>query len=68
VANTFDRIDRYLRAQLTVKTAVLRAHAEHREILAACAAGLADQAAALTLAHIEAVRGQLLDRLGGRQV
>lgn len=63
VANTFDRVDRYLRAQLTPGASVRRADDEHQEILKACAAGKADHAAALTLAHISGVREQLLDKL-----
>lgn len=64
VTNTFDRVDRYLRAQLSAENAVQRADHEHQGILDACAAGDARLAAELTRLHIEGVRIQLLARLG----
>jgi DNA-binding GntR family transcriptional regulator len=52
VRSSLDRIDRYLRAQLTFTNGVPRAGREHEAILAACEQGDADLASRLTRAHI----------------
>ena len=52
VRSSLDRIDRYLRAQLTFTNGVPRAGREHEAILAACEAGDADLASRLTRDHI----------------
>ncbi len=52
VRSSLDRIDRYLRAQLTLTDGVLRASREHEEILAACAEGNAERASQLTRDHV----------------
>ncbi|MCQ1774392.1 GntR family transcriptional regulator [Neorhizobium galegae] len=55
-----DRIERYLRIQLTLSDGMTRADDEHREILAACRRGDADRAAELTYNHIITASGSLL--------
>ena len=52
VRASLDRIDRYLRAQLTLTNGMSRARREHKAILDACIAGDADKAAELTRDHI----------------
>jgi DNA-binding GntR family transcriptional regulator len=52
VRASLDRIDRYLRAQLTLTNGMSRARREHKGILDACIAGDADKAAELTRDHI----------------
>ena len=52
VRSSLDRIDRYLRAQLTFTNGVPRAGREHEAILAACERGDADLASQLTRDHI----------------
>ncbi len=52
VRASLDRIDRYLRAQLTFTDGVPRAGREHEAILAACEKGDADLAARLTRDHV----------------
>ncbi len=52
VGLSFDRIDRYLRAQLTFTNGMPRAGREHEAILAACERGDADLAARLTRDHV----------------
>jgi DNA-binding GntR family transcriptional regulator len=52
VRASLDRIDRYLRAQLTLTNGMSRARREHKGILDACVAGDADKAAELTRDHI----------------
>lgn len=47
-----DRIERYLRIQLTLSDGMTRADNEHREIIRACRNGDADRAAELTYNHI----------------
>jgi len=63
IDSTLDKIDRYLRAQLTLTDGMERANSEHREILAACHAGDSDEAARLTRAHILDAREALLEHL-----
>ena len=52
VRSSLDRIDRYLRAQLTFTNGVPRAGREHEAILAACEKGDADLASILTRDHV----------------
>lgn len=52
IRSSLDRVDRYLRAQLTLTNGMTRARAEHQAIYDACARGDADEAARLTRAHI----------------
>lgn len=52
VRSSLDRIDRYLRAQLTFTNGVPRAGREHEAILAACEARDAGRASQLTRDHI----------------
>lgn len=47
-----DRVERYLRVQLTISGGHSVADVEHREILSACCAGDAEKAAELTERHI----------------
>lgn len=49
---SLDRIDRYLRAQLTLTDGMTRAHREHQAILDACVEGDAARASQLTREHI----------------
>ncbi|MCP8894837.1 GntR family transcriptional regulator [Shinella daejeonensis] len=52
VGAALDRIDRYLRAQLTFTNGLMRAGREHEAILAACIAGDAERASRLTRDHV----------------
>ncbi|WP_378942197.1 GntR family transcriptional regulator [Mesorhizobium sp. ANAO-SY3R2] len=52
VRASLDRIDRYLRAQLTLTDGMTRAHREHLVILDACVAGDAQRAGELTRDHV----------------
>ena len=52
VRASLDRIDRYLRAQLTLTDGMTRAHREHLVILDACVAGDARRAGELTRDHV----------------
>ncbi|MCX8509712.1 MAG: GntR family transcriptional regulator, partial [Rhodobacteraceae bacterium] len=52
VSKALDKIARYLRAQLVLTDGIARARAEHEGILHAAMARDADEAAALTRAHI----------------
>lgn len=52
IRSSLDRVDRYLRAQLTLTDGMSRARDEHRAIHEACTRGDADEAARLTRAHI----------------
>ncbi|GAB4393010.1 MAG: GntR family transcriptional regulator [Kiloniellaceae bacterium] len=61
--NAMDRIDRYLRAQLVLSDGMERANREHFAILEACEAGDAEEAAALTAAHIQGVKDSFLKHL-----
>ncbi|WP_347311895.1 GntR family transcriptional regulator [Defluviimonas sp. SAOS-178_SWC] len=63
IEKTLDRVDRYIRAQLSLSNGVSRADAEHRAILDACAAGDAARAGALTRQHILGAKANLLANL-----
>ncbi|WP_292898624.1 GntR family transcriptional regulator [Nitratireductor sp.] len=52
IRSSLDRVDRYLRAQLTLTDGVQRANREHLAIFEACRKGDADEAANLTRSHI----------------
>lgn len=52
VRTSLDRIDRYLRAQLTLTNGVMRADREHQAILEACLNGDAALASRLTREHV----------------
>jgi DNA-binding GntR family transcriptional regulator len=58
-----DRIERYLRVQLAISGGHRLAVSEHREILQACRAGDADEAARLIQAHIPNVYLSLISHL-----
>ena len=58
-----DRLDRYLRAQLSLTDGMERATREHEIILAACEAGDAEHAAALTYDHVQDAKASLLNYL-----
>lgn len=62
-----DRIERYLRIQLTLTDGIERADREHREILEACRAGDAEGAAELVSRHISAACDSLLAHLRKRR-
>lgn len=63
INNTLDRIDRFLRAQLTMTNGMERANAEHKTILDACERGDADLAAELVAKHIRGAKAALIERL-----
>ncbi|MGJ8534491.1 MAG: GntR family transcriptional regulator [Alphaproteobacteria bacterium] len=58
-----DRLDRYVRVQLSLTDGMERATQEHEKILAACEAGDTERAASLTQAHIRDVKASLLSYL-----
>lgn len=63
IATTLDRIDRYLRAQLSLSNGVARANNEHIAILEACEHGQPELAAHLTRRHILGAKTNLLENL-----
>jgi DNA-binding GntR family transcriptional regulator len=63
IDTTLDRIDRYLRAQLSLSNGVARANNEHIAILEACEAGQAELAAHLTRRHILGAKANLMENL-----
>lgn len=58
-----DRLDRYVRAQLSLTHGLRRATQEHEMILSACEAGDADLASTLTYNHVQDVKASLLNYL-----
>jgi DNA-binding GntR family transcriptional regulator len=58
-----DRLDRYLRAQLSMTDGMEHALQEHELILEACAAGNAERAAMLTYNHVLGAKASLLEHL-----
>lgn len=60
-----DRLERYLRVQLSLSDGLARADREHREILSACRKGDADGSARLLYAHIMGACSSLLHHLPG---
>lgn len=67
VAGANDRIERYIRAQLSLTYGRDRANAEHQMILDACRRGDAQEAADLTRAHILDASRALLEFLQKRE-
>ncbi|PHQ66675.1 MAG: GntR family transcriptional regulator [Sneathiella sp.] len=63
INNTLDRVDRYLRAQLTMTDGVPKANKEHLGILQACEDGSAERAADLTQEHILGAKDVLIEFL-----
>ncbi|MEP3296134.1 GntR family transcriptional regulator [Tateyamaria sp.] len=63
INNSLDRVDRYLRAQITMTDGKARANEEHGAILEACEKGQASLASDLTKAHILGARDTLLEVL-----
>lgn len=62
-----DRLDRYLRAQLSLTDGIERASREHKAILEACEAGDAESAAKLTYDHVQGAKASLLDYLESKR-
>lgn len=60
INNALDRVDRYLRAQITMSDGKTRANDEHAAILEACENGQASLAGELTRAHILGAKTTLL--------
>lgn len=60
INNALDRVDRYLRAQITMSDGKARANEEHAAILEACESGWASVAGDLTRAHILGAKNTLL--------
>ncbi|MAS11729.1 MAG: GntR family transcriptional regulator [Nitratireductor sp.] len=67
IRSSLDRVDRYLRAQLTLTDGVQRANREHMAIFEACRKGDAAEAADLTRAHILDAGRSLLSILEKRR-
>lgn len=55
IRSIHDKLERYLRMQMSLSEGKQRADQEHREIIAACRAGDGDRAAALIAEHINGV-------------
>lgn len=68
INNALDRIDRYLRAQLTMTDGVPKANKEHLGILRACEKGDAELAAKLTREHILGARDNLVEFLENHRI
>ena len=66
IEKTLDRVDRHLRAQLSLSNGARRATEEHKAILDACAKGDAALAGVLTRQHILGAKANLLQYLPGR--
>ena len=67
INSLLDRMDRYLRAQLSLTDGMARATEEHEAILKACEAGDADLAAKWTYEHIQGVKTSLLCYLNSKK-
>jgi DNA-binding GntR family transcriptional regulator len=63
IRSIHDKVERYLRMQMSLCEGKERADHEHREILAACRAGDADKAAELIEQHIIGVCRTLYEHL-----
>lgn len=63
IDTSLDRIDRYLRAQLSLSNGVDRANTEHLAILQACEDGQPELAAHLTRRHILGAKNNLMENL-----
>lgn len=66
IRSIHDKLERYLRLQMSLSEGKARADHEHRDILAACRAGDADRAAALIEDHIVGVCRTLYEHLPNR--
>ncbi|WP_240488201.1 GntR family transcriptional regulator [Halomonas sp. ALS9] len=66
IRSIHDKVERYLRLQLSLSKGKARADTEHRAIIAACRKGNADEAAALVEQHIIGVCRTLYDHLPNR--
>jgi len=66
IRSIHDKLERYLRLQMSLSAGKQRADEEHREIIAACRAGDADGAARLIVQHIDGVCESLYAHLPGR--
>lgn len=67
IRSIHDKLERYLRMQMSLSEGKDRADHEHREIIAACRAGDADRAAALLDEHIIGVCRSLFEHLPGHR-
>ncbi|MCB2130088.1 MAG: GntR family transcriptional regulator [Rhodobacteraceae bacterium] len=63
IDKALDRVDRLLRAQLSLSNGLARATEEHEAILAACEAGNPEQAGQLTRQHILGAKANLLAQI-----
>ncbi|WP_263145639.1 GntR family transcriptional regulator [Pseudomonas alcaligenes] len=66
IRSIHDKLERYLRMQMSLSEGKARADHEHREILAACREGDAERAAALIEEHISGVCRTLYEHLPNR--
>ena len=66
IRSIHDKLERYLRMQMSLSEGKDRADHEHREIIAACRAGDADTAARLIETHINGVCQTLYEHLPNR--
>lgn len=66
IRSIHDKLERYLRMQMSLSEGKQRADQEHREIVAACRAGDAERAATLIEAHIVGVCRTLYEHLPNR--
>ncbi|WP_380058198.1 GntR family transcriptional regulator [Falsihalocynthiibacter sp. SS001] len=66
IDSALDRVDRYLRAQLTLSDGMERANEEHIGILEACEKGNAQRASDLTRRHILDAKSTLIDHLNSK--
>lgn len=67
INSLLDRMDRYLRAQLSLTEGMERATREHEAILKACEDADPDTAAALTYGHVQGVKASLLNYLKSKR-
>lgn len=67
IRSIHDKLERYLRLQMSLSEGKDRADQEHREIIAACQAGDVERAAGLLEQHITGVCRSLFEHLPGRR-
>ena len=67
IRSIYDKIERYLRLQMSISAGKSKANEEHKEILQACKAGNAELAAQLIEEHINGVCQSLYDYLPSQQ-
>lgn len=65
IRSMHDKLERYLRVQMTIESGKERAHEEHREIVEVCRKGDAELAAKIVEKHIEGVCQSLYEYLPG---